>query len=120
MGFPREGVALLAALAAACASGAQGPPAAKIAWSLPRPSMGPDAPTGFEVPVSARALERERCIDRELELRNLDPYGEPAGSQGGGAPTPGLRKGEDRYASVTRKRPDIGTACTRAPGEPEP
>jgi hypothetical protein len=75
---------------------------------------------GFELPVAARSLERERCIDRELFARKLDPYGEPMGDSKTKDPPLAISRGQDRYDLVVRKWPDIGTVCTRGPGEREP
>ncbi len=81
--------------------------------------MGPDQPPSWEIPASAYVGERNRCVDRELAVRKLNPYGDPEGTTYPGGSPLSLAKGADRYDYVMQHRRDIAIRCAKAPGEPE-
>ena len=65
---------------------------------------------------AARARE-EKCLDRWLSERKLDPYGMPEGTMyAGGTPLFDEATGRriDRLEYVYRKHPDAKTACAPA------
>ena len=109
-------------LAAACARAPHAPPGDPSSVALPETSsLAADHQPGFAVPVGAELSERHRCIDRELAGRNLNDYGDPAGTTyPGGSPLLGVSgKAGDRYRYVLQHHPEIGVSCSRALGEPE-
>jgi len=114
---PRS-VLLVALLAAGCAHRTEAP--AQGAQSLPGRTGGPYTTDDWQLSSSGMVAERNRCIDRELAARDLNEFGDPQGTTyEGGSPLLGLTgRAADRYDYVMHRRPEIGTACTRAPGEP--
>jgi hypothetical protein len=111
-------VLLVVILAAACAC-ASSRDASPSTVSLPRPAL--NQPPGFRSPPGAYLAERNRCIDRELAARKLNPLGDPEGTTyPPDSPLLRLTETADRYEYVMERRRDIATACTRAAGEPEP
>ena len=66
---------------------------------------------------AARARE-EKCVDRWLAERKLDPYGSPAGTMyAGGTPLFNEATGRqiDRLDYIYRKHPEAKAACAPAP-----
>jgi hypothetical protein len=66
---------------------------------------------------TARARE-EKCVDRWLAQRKLDPYGSPAGTMyAGGTPLFNEATGQqiDRLDYIYRKHPEAKAACAPAP-----
>jgi hypothetical protein len=66
---------------------------------------------------AARARE-EKCVDRWLAERKLDPYGSPEGTMyAGGTPLFNEATGRriDRLDHVYRKHPEAKAACAPAP-----
>ena len=66
---------------------------------------------------AARARE-EKCVDRWLAERKLDPYGSPEGTMyAGGTPLFNEATGRhiDRLDYVYRKHPEAKAACAPAP-----
>jgi len=66
---------------------------------------------------AARARE-EKCVDRWLAERKLDPYGMPEGTMyAGGTPLFDEATGRqiDRLDYIYRKHPEAKTACAPAP-----
>jgi hypothetical protein len=89
---------------------------------MPRTSsLGHDNQPSFAVPIGAEMAERNRCIDRQLAIRNLNDYGDPEGTTyPSGSPLLGVSGAAgDRYQYVLRRHPEIGVSCSRALGEPE-
>jgi hypothetical protein len=85
--------------------------------SMPRPIGGsPDQPPAEAmVPGSAYRAERNRCIDRELQRRGLNEYGDPPGTvYKDGSPTYDVVTGttSDRHDYVYWHRRDIGVVCS--------
>lgn len=112
---------IAAALAVAACSHAGGEPARNTV-ALPRATgVGPDQPGGWQTSPAAYVGERNRCVDRELGARQLNEFGDPEGTTyPGGSPLLGLTgRAADRYEYVMRHRPEIGSTCSRAPGEPQ-
>ena len=102
---------------AACSHGAGGAEASPTAVALPRP-VYLDEPR-WAVPIGAERGERERCIDRELSARNLNEFGDAAGTTyAPGSPILALTDRSDRYRYVMQRHPDIAVQCTRAPLQP--
>lgn len=87
--------------------------------SLPAPAVAPFEHGGSRVPAGAYLGERDRCVDRELRARRLNEFGDPEGTTYSGGLPLGVTSADDRHEYVMRRRPEIGAACTRAPGEPE-
>ncbi|GEJ55516.1 hypothetical protein [Anaeromyxobacter diazotrophicus] len=115
-------LALLALLlAAGCAHRPEAVRPAQGAVSLPRRSAGPYQPEDWQLAPGAVLGERNRCVDRELTARRLNEFGDPEGTTyPGGSPLLGLTgRAADRYEYVMRRQPDIGTVCSRAPGDPQ-
>jgi hypothetical protein len=109
--------ALLASLLCACAHEQGAGPPAPGAVSMPSNTTGPDQPTGWQLPVAAERSERNRCIDRELAVRDLNAFGDPEGTTyPGGAPL-GVATGAGRYDYVMRRRPDVAAACSHVVGD---
>lgn len=118
------GRALLPIVAiAAVASCASGPKAisepSPSAIDLPSPGFTPVFLRDSQTPSSARASERARCIDAELDRRDLNSFGDQKGTTyREGAPV-GVKTTSDRYHYVLRHNPGIGTLCTKGTGEPD-
>jgi len=110
--------ALLLALMTSCAHEQVGPEPAPSAVSLPSSAAGPTEPR-WKMPPGAQALERNRCIDRELARLDLNEFGDPKGTTYREGTPLGVTTGLDRHAYVLRHRPDIAVNCTRAPSEQE-
>ena len=112
---------LVGSLAAGCASR---PPAvaspAPLAVGLPSARTGPLDPQDSRLPPGAREGERNRCVDRELERRGLNDFGDPQGTEYASGLPLGVSRHSDRFEHVMRRHPDIGAACARAPMEQEP
>lgn len=109
-------MAVLAPLLVACAHEPRGGEAAQGALILPS-SATPMEP--WRASSTAYLSERNRCIDDELARQDLNEFGDPKGTTyQEGAPL-GVSTAAGRYEYVLRRRPDIGAACSRAPGEPE-
>jgi hypothetical protein len=73
--------------------------------------------TGIVSTKAARARE-EKCVDRWLAERKLDPYGSPAGTMyAGGTPLFNEATGRqiDRVDYIYRKHPEAKAACAPAP-----
>ncbi len=115
----REWAVALAVLLLACAH-PRGSEASQGSVSLPAEAKVPDQSAGWRSSPSAYVSERNRCVDRELAVRKLNPFGDPEGTiYPGGSPTLSLKEGVDRYDYVLRHRRDIAVRCTKVPGEPE-
>jgi hypothetical protein len=114
--MPRRS-ALAATLLLACASSAPTRPPAPSAVSLPREARAGE-PTGFELPPSAALGERNRCIDRQLAVMDLNEYGDPQGTTYADGSPLEVSRGGDRYDYVLRHRRDVAVRCSRAPFEP--
>lgn len=114
-------VLAVALLAGACAHRSEEHRPAQGAVMLPRPSAGPYDVQQWQLAPGAVEGERNRCVDRELAARNLNEFGDaPGTTYPGGSPLLGLTgRAADRYQYVMRHVPDIGTACSRAPAEPQ-
>jgi hypothetical protein len=111
----------LTILAAGCAGGPRGGEPAPSAVALPREaSRAPDGGPGYEVPLAGWTAERNRCIDRELEVRELNEYGDARGTVYPDGKPLEVAMGTDRHAYVMRRHPGIASACSRAPGEGRP
>jgi hypothetical protein len=69
--------------------------------------------------------EMRSCVDRELQNRHLNSYGDAPGTQyAGGSPlfnqaNPGQER-MDRYVFVLERHLDIRTACQRRPSGDRP
>jgi hypothetical protein len=114
-------VLALALLAGACVHGSAESRPAQGAVMLPRPSAGPYDAEPWQLSPGAAEGERNRCVDRELAARDLNEFGDrPGTTYPGGSPLLGLTgSAADRYPYVMRHVPEIGTRCSRAPGEPQ-
>lgn len=114
-------VALLAtALALVACSHPTEERSARNSVSLPRATgLGPDQPGGWQASAGGLVGERNRCVDRELGRLRLNEFGDPPGTTyEGGSPLLGVTgRVPDRYEYVMRHRPEIGSACSRAPNE---
>lgn len=109
-------MAAVTVLAIACGHGSREVPASSpTGISLPSPGT----PPGFRVPPSARLSERDLCVDRQLNSRQLNAFGDPEGTTYPEGQPLGVRKAADRYEYVLKRHPDIASSCTRAPNEPE-
>lgn len=86
---------------------------------LPAPGFTPVFFQDSRIPPSARASERDRCIDAEIERRDLNEFGDPKGTVYREGTPVGVKSAADRYEYALRHNPDIGTRCMRAPGEPD-
>lgn len=116
------GTLTLVLLFAACAGGARrGGDPAPSAVPLPRgASRSPDGTPGWEVPLSARGAERNRCVDRELAARDLNEFGDVRGTTYPEGEPLEVAKGVDRHEYVMRRHRGIAAQCSRAPGESDP
>jgi hypothetical protein len=68
--------------------------------------------------VKAARAREEKCVDRWLAERKLDPYGSPAGTMyAGGTPLFNEVTGRqiDRLDYIYRKHPEAKAACVPAP-----
>jgi hypothetical protein len=75
--------------------------------------------TGWRVPASAYRGERNRCIDRELQARDLNEFGDPPGSTYPEGHPLGVTGTNDRFDYVLQRNPAIRTTCTQTGFEPE-
>lgn len=116
----RPALLAAAALAGAACSHTDADRPARNSVALPRSAgMGLDEPGGWQASPGGYVGERNRCVDRELDRLQLNEFGDPPGTTyEGGSPLLGVRgRVPDRYEYVMRHRPDIGSACSRAPLE---
>jgi len=68
--------------------------------------------------AKAARARAEKCVDRWLAERKLDPYGSPAGTMyAGGTPLFNEATGRqiDRLDYIYRKHPEAKAACAPAP-----
>ena len=90
--------------------------------SVSLPSVrGPLEQPGWRSPPAAYLGERDRCVDRELDARNLNPFGDPMGTTypGETGRPLGIVTTNQRYEYVLRQHPEIASTCTRNPLEDE-
>jgi hypothetical protein len=101
---------------------AQALPPAPYAVAVPQSaSLSPDLKSFEAVPVVAYEGEAERCIDRELLARRLNPWGDPEGTsyQDPSGPLGVSATRSDRFRYVVRRHPAIGASCTRSALDPQ-
>ena len=112
-------VLLLLLAAQGCARGQRVSEPAQASATLPSAATERFEPTGSRTASGAWLGERNRCVDRELRVRRLNEFGDPEGTTYAEGYPLGVTATTDRYEYVMRRRPDIGTICTRVPGEAE-
>ncbi len=118
-GTPLHALIALAVVAAGCAGERPAQDPAPTAISLPAPWLDPVFFRESQMPTSGRVSERARCIDAEVERRELNSFGDPRGTvYAEGAPV-GVKTTSDRYRYILQRNPGIGTLCSKAIGEPD-
>jgi hypothetical protein len=75
--------------------------------------------TRWRVPAGAAVGERNRCVDRELRTRDLNEWGDPAGTTYPEGHPLGLTQATDRFDYVLQRYPGIRTSCSQTGLEPE-
>jgi hypothetical protein len=118
--FRPLGVALVLLSAIACSHNERRSEASQGAVALPSSPKDPWDPsgTGWKLSPGAVQGERNRCIDRELGLLDLNEFGDPMGTKYAEGRPLGVTGGTDRYDYVLRNHPSIRTTCTPILGEP--
>lgn len=112
------GLAALA-LGGGCAGSRSAPERSPSAISFPSPGLTPVFFRESQMPPGGRASEQSRCIETEIEHRDLNSYGDPKGTIYPEGTPVGVKSTSDRYRYILSRNPGIGTSCTKAIGEPD-